>query len=101
MNWYEAIVIAFLFYGIFDRLREIAQWDFWSSVFGNWLDTYNEKGPKWFPFRDAYHTFKNIPVYTICIIVGYYAGWQNGLYAYIAWALGQYIGILTKEVSNG
>jgi hypothetical protein len=83
LNWFDAIIIAMLFWGLFNRLKEIAQWDNWTSKFGRWFDTYHEKGPKWFPFRDSYHTFK-------------YAGWTYTLYAYIAWALGQYIGLLTK-----
>jgi hypothetical protein len=86
-----------LFWGLFNRLSEIAQWENWKSKFGRWFDTYFEKGPKWFPFRDSYHTFKALPVYIICIIVGIFAGWNYALYAYIGWSFGQYAGLLTKR----
>ena len=97
MNWYEAIVIYILLWGFLDRLREIAGWIHWQSIFGPWFDTVNEVGSKWWPFRDGYHTFKGLAILILCGIVGYYAGILNGIYAYAAWATGQYIGKLTKR----
>ncbi len=97
MKWYETLIIFILVWGFLERQKEIAAWPNWKSKFGPWIDTVNLIGPKWWFFRDAYHTFKGLSICVLCIIIVYYAGFANGVYAYAAWAVGQYIGKLTKK----
>jgi hypothetical protein len=97
LNFVEWIVIFSFIWGIFNRLQEIAQWPDWKSKFGPWFDTVNEIGNKWWPFRDAYHTFKGLSIYFLCILVGIFFGWTSGIYMYTAWAFGQFLGKLTKR----
>jgi len=92
------LIIFLLIFGFTDRLREIAAWPWWRSKWGKWFDTYcDQKMPKWFPFRDAYHTFKFVTNSCVIGMVWYYFGLQAGFYAAGAWGVGQYLGLMSKE----
>ena len=95
----EYVIVAFiLVWALMDRIREVAIFPGWTSSLHEWLDThYTDKLPDWVPFRDAYHLFKAIPVYILCGLVWYHFGFMNFLYAYAAWAAGQFLGLTTRR----
>ena len=91
------LIIFLLVFGFTDRLREIAGWPWWISKWGGWFDTHDSPGLKWFPFRDAYHTFKFVSNASIIGMVWYFFGYEAGFYAACAWGLGQFLGLMAKK----
>lgn len=99
MNLEIIITILFvLMWGFFDRIREIAIFPGWVSRIHEWFDTYyNPDVSTWWPFRDCYHTFKALPVFMLFGLIWYWSGIMNAIYIYIAWAIGQKLGLLTRK----
>ena len=86
------MVIFIFIVGICKRLFEIPL--FWESRFdGKWWNEYQAKGWKWNPFRDAYHTFVNVPTILLCIYVSIKFDIASGFYMWLAWALGQWLSL--------
>ena len=92
------IIVFTLIYGFFDRIREIAMFPGWVSRIHKWFDTYyNPDVPEWNPFRDCYHTFKALPIFILFGLVWYFGGIINAIFVYLAWAVGQRLGLLTRK----
>ena len=97
---YETLIFIIL-WGILDRQREIAVFPGWISKLGKWFDTfYTPTQPVWWPFRDAYHTFKAIIVYVFVGWIWYHYGFVDAVYTYAGWAIGQKIGLFTRMKPN-
>jgi hypothetical protein len=98
-NTQLAILLIFiLIWGVTDRIREIAVFKNWISRFGGWFDEYFTPGaPRWYPFRDGYHTFKLIPIMILAGGIWYIADFWHVLYLWAAWGLGQRIGLAFKK----
>jgi len=100
MNEYE-IGLFVLIWAITDRIREIAIFPGWISVFGKWFDTfYNDKITTLWPFRTAYHTFKNLAVIALVIIVWINYGFIISMSIVAIWGSGQFIGLLFRKNLN-
>lgn len=107
----ELLIVTFiigspLIWAICDRLREIAIFPRWVSIFGGWWDRYFTPEKKnWNPFRDGYHFWKNAAIFLYCAEVGICIGIEYnwvygvtvGLFSYGFWAVGQSIGLLFKR----
>lgn len=94
------IIIWIFVYSVCDRIREIAIFPGWESMFGPWFDTYNANN-----YLDAYHLFKWLPlVILIASLVwitmkrrrlgSWVPSWGFICLALMAWAAGQYLTLL-------
>ena len=97
MNEYWLGLFFFL-WALTDRLREIAVFPGWISVFGEWFDTfYNKNASTLNPFRDAYHTFKNLAVLFFVLMVWWFYGFIIALSMLAIWMSGQFLGLLFRK----
>lgn len=81
-----------------DRLREIAIFPGWESIFGSgWFDQYyTPDTPTWLPHRDAYHYFKWFPWAILFVAIWHYFRWYWAWLLGFTWWLGQLLGKLFR-----
>ena len=102
------IIVIPLLWSTSDRLREIASFDKWKSIFKNsWWDRDHTPGKsKINPFRDGYHWWKNFAIFVYEGIIGYFIYYisDNILYGlgtiavtHIMWSIGQWAGLKLKK----
>lgn len=92
------LLLFVFFWAITDRIREIAIFPGWVSSIGKWFDTYyNPNIGTWYPFRDAYHTFKNIAVLFLFIVTWRIFDFMTAIYLIIIWMAGQFLGLLFRK----
>ena len=97
MNEYWLLLFVF-FWAITDRIREIAVFPWWLSSINNWFDTfYNPDIGTWWPFRDAYHTFKNLAPMMLFFLVWWWFDFYTAIYMIIVWMAGQFLGLLFRK----
>ena len=97
MNEYWIGLFVF-FWAVTDRQREIAVFPGWESIFGEWFETfYNDKVSELWPFRTAYHTFKNIAVLFLVIVVWIHYGFIIAMSMVAIWGAGQFLGLLARK----
>jgi len=95
---YWQLLIFIVIWGVTDRIREIAVFPGWKSIFGEWFDRYfTPECPYWNPFRDGYHTFKIIPVLYITCIIYINNTWQHAFLILLIWAVSQGMGLIFKK----
>lgn len=92
------LVIFVLFWAITDRIREIAVFANWKSIFGGWFDRYfTPEYPTWFFLRDGYHTFKLLPILLLTYYTWTRYDWFYALVVAATWGAGQAIGLLFRK----
>lgn len=91
------LLLFVFFWALTDRPREVAMFPGWKSSLGKWFEThYNSKIGNWWPFRSAYHTFKNAPVVFLFILTWVFYGFMAAIYLVVVWMAGQFLGLLTR-----
>lgn len=100
MDEYYLMLFVFI-WALTDRQREIAVFPGWYSKLGEWFDThYNPNVGAWWPFRTAYHTFKNIIVLLLYVLTWIFYDFMTANYVIIIWMAGQFLGLITRKKLN-
>ena len=96
----QILILGFVFFlSITDRLREIAIFPGWHSIFGKgWFDQYYTiDTPKWWPMRDGYHFFKWLPIALLYVLLWWLFDFWIACLMYFVWWLGQILGKLFRK----